>query len=261
MRSLIKGETTTSLALPLYHQVASILRQRINDGTYAEGERVLSEGDLATEFGVSRATVRQAMGELAQAGLIVRKQGSGTFVSKANDERIQQRFRGSLGALIDESGRAKMRDVELHHDCILNPHVASVLQLEDSKRGTIVRRTRVMDGLPFAYTVNYLRPEVGQLLTVSGLRKAALLVLLIRQGVRLSHATQSIRAELADLEACTRLGVEAGSAVLYVERTVYDTDAVPIQIVRSWYRGDRYEYTVSLEMDARSEETVYSNLA
>jgi len=63
----------SALALPLYHQVAGILRQRIEEGVYPAGMRLNSEDELAVEFDVSRATVRQAMSELATEGLVVRR--------------------------------------------------------------------------------------------------------------------------------------------------------------------------------------------
>ena len=71
---------------------------------------------------------------------------------------LRQRFRGSLGDLIRESSRAKTRNVELSHNAPIPSHVAEMLAL-DSPRGTIVRRTRIMDGRPFAYTTTYLPPD------------------------------------------------------------------------------------------------------
>ena len=69
-----------ALALPLYHQVAGILRQRIDDGVYPAGGRLLSEDELAAEFEVSRATIRQAIGQLVMERRVVRRQGRGTYV-------------------------------------------------------------------------------------------------------------------------------------------------------------------------------------
>ena len=68
----------SALALPLYHQVAGILRQRIEEGVYPAGARLNSEDELAVEFDVSRATVRQAMSELALEGRVIRRRGRGT---------------------------------------------------------------------------------------------------------------------------------------------------------------------------------------
>jgi GntR family transcriptional regulator len=106
----------SALALPLYHQVAGILRQRIDEGVYPAGVRLNSEDELAAEFDVSRATVRQAMSELALEGLVVRRRGRGTFVEEAGRPVLRQRFRGSLSDLIAESHRTTTRNVTVTHD-------------------------------------------------------------------------------------------------------------------------------------------------
>jgi GntR family transcriptional regulator len=239
----------TSAAMPLYHQVAGVLRQRIEDGTYPVGAQLQPEDELAAEFGVSRATLRQALAELVMEGMVVRRQGRGTFVEPRNEKVLQQRYRGSLGDLIRESHRARFRDLEILHDETLPGYVSEVLRLDEPK-GTIVRRTRTMDGEPFAYTATYLPPHLGRKLTKQSLRRKALMEVLIDDGTVLASATQSVRAQLADMDMCGKLDVEIGAAVLYVERLVNDDEGQPVQFVRSWYRGDRYEYTVTLDLDS-----------
>jgi GntR family transcriptional regulator len=247
-------------ALPLYHQVAGILRQRIEDGIYPVGGKLLSEDELAAEFEVSRATIRQAVGELVIEGLVVRRQGRGTYVEARDVNVLQQRFRGSLGDLINESQRAKTRNVDVAHDAPIPVHIAEALQL-DSPTGTIVKRTRIMDGQPFALTITYLPSDLGKMITPAGLRRRALMELLMDSGISLSSASQSIRAQLADLDVCTQIDVELGAAVLFVERIVHDTAGRPVEYVRSWYRGDRYEYAVTLDLAPGQDGNPYRKLA
>jgi GntR family transcriptional regulator len=247
-------------ALPLYHQVAGVLRQRIEDGIYPVGGKLLAEDELAAEFTVSRATIRQAVGELVMEGLVVRRQGRGTFVQAPDKNVLRQRFRGSLGDLISESHRAKTRNVELAHNAPIPMYIAGALQL-DSPLGTIVKRTRTMDGQPFALTTTYLPPDIGVKLTAALLHRKALMEVLIEGGVVLSNATQAIRAQLADVEVCTQIEVELGAAVLFVERIVHDSAGRPVEYVRSWYRGDRYEYAVTLDLTPGQLEDPYLKLA
>jgi GntR family transcriptional regulator len=251
----------SALALPLYHQVAGVLRQRIEEGIYPVGARLQSEDEFAAEFDVSRATVRQAVGELVMEGLVVRRQGRGTFVESPGKLVLQQRFRGSLSDLIAESHRATTRDIEVMHDTPFPGYIVTALHMPGPE-GTIVRRTRMMDAAPFSYTISYLPSEIGKkVVSVDGLRRTALMELLIEHGVALTSATQSIRAQLADPGLCARIDVELGSPVLYVERMVNDTSGQPVEFVRSWYRGDRYEYTVTLDIDPGSQAGPYGNLA
>jgi GntR family transcriptional regulator len=190
----------------------------------------------------------------------VRRQGRGTFVEARDTKVLQQRFRGSLGDLIHESHRAKTRNLELTHDTQIPVHIAEALQL-DSPRGTVVKRTRTMDEQPFALTITYLPPDLGKNLTQAGLRKKALMELLIDSGVILSSATQAIRAQLADLDVCSQIDVEVGAAVLMVERIVHDSTGRPVEYVRSWYRGDRYEYAVTLDLAPGPDGNPYLKLA
>jgi GntR family transcriptional regulator len=247
-------------ALPLYHQVAGVLRQRIEDGDYPVGGKLLSEDELATEFEVSRATIRQAVGELVMEGLVMRRQGRGTFVQERDTNVLQQRFRGSLGDLINESSRAKTRNMDVAHDAPIPVHIAETLQLERPS-GTIVKRTRTMDGQPFALTITYLPPDLGKAITPAGLRDKALMELLMDAGVVLSSATQAIRAQLADLDVCSQIDAEVGAAVLMVERIVHDSTGRPVEYVRSWYRGDRYEYAVTLDLTSGPDGNPYLKLA
>ncbi len=249
-----------ALAFPLYHQVAGILRQRIDDGIFPAGGRLLSEDELAVEFEVSRATIRQAIGQLVIERRVVRRQGRGTFVAERDSSVLQQRYRGSLGDLIRESHRAKTRNLDVAHGASVPYNIAEALQLADPV-GTIVRRTRVMDNEPFAYTVTYLPPDLGAQITVSGLRRKALMELLIDAGVVLSSATQAIRAQLADVEVSSRIDVGLGAPVLFVERIVHDTSGRPVEYVRSWYRGDRYEYAVTLDLGSDADGNPYVRLA
>ena len=249
------------LALPLYHQVARVLRQRIEDSVYPVGTRLQSEDEMAAEFEVSRATVRQAIIGLVMEGLVVRRQGRGTFVESRGKPVLKQRFRGSLSDLINESHRATTRDIEVAHDATLPDAIAKALHVPDGK-GTVVRRTRMMDGEPFSYTVTYLPSEIGKkAISIDGLRRTALMELLLKHGVELQSATQSIRSQLADPGLCARIDVELGSPVLYVERLVNDDAGRPVEFVRSWYRGDRYEYTVTLVIDPVSQAGPYVNMA
>lgn len=250
----------SALALPLYHQVAGILRQRIEEGVYPAGVRLNSEDELAVEFDVSRATVRQAMGELATEGLVVRRRGRGTFVEDTGRPVLKQRFRGSLSDLIAESGGTTTRDVTVTHDSAFPAYIGEALRLPDC-RGTVARRTRMMDGQPFALTITYLPPDLGKTLTPAGLRRKALMELLMDSGISLSSASQSIRAQLADLDVCSQIEVELGAAVLFVERIVHDTAGRPVEYVRSWYRGDRYEYAVTLDLAQPEDGNPYRKLA
>jgi len=151
-----------------------------------------------------------------------------------------------LRDLISETKRAGIREVEVLRDVQFPSRVAAALQLPEAI-GTMVRRTRTMDGRPFSFTVNHLPPRYGEMVSEEELRGVGLMTLLERKGVTFTGATQAIRAQLADVEVSRALGIEFGAPVLFVERLLLATRGEPCELVHSWYRGDMYEYRVQLE--------------
>src|ERR1044071_8225240 len=113
--------TAAPSPIPLYHQVFTVLRQRVLSGTYPTGTRLAPEDDLATEFDVSRATIRQAVGELVRAGIVSRQQGRGTFVLEGASEAVGRTFPGSLGDLVaaGESRATKLKTLVVEHGATL----------------------------------------------------------------------------------------------------------------------------------------------
>lgn len=246
--------------IPLYHQISQEIYRRIAEGDYAADGAMPTEEELSTEFEVSRATVRQAIGQLVEQGLVTRRRGSGTFLRKGAESVLGQRFRGSLLDLMSETRRAGVSDLEVESDVPIPKRIAGRLRL-DSLAASVVRRTRTMDGEPFSYTINYLPPDIGALLSPAELKAEPVMWLLEAKGVKLVGAMQSIRAQLADAEVSRRLAQPLGAAVLFVERLVMTEHDRPVELVQSWYRGDRYEYTVGLDLERRSVERQHAPLA
>lgn len=236
---------TSTSPVPLYHRVYSVLRQRVDTGEYAPGSQLPTEDDLVAEFDVSRATVRQAVGELVSAGLVSRRQGRGTFVLDEHHHRLGQRFTGNLGDLIREGRRTTFSNVTIDHEREVPARIARELRLS-SNRATLVRRTRLLDGVPFGYTEDYFTPTVGRLLDGADLSASIPRDLLAENGHDIASAMQTIRAQLADVNVSDALSIPFGSAALFVERLSFDAAGTPLVFVQSWYRGDMYEFQASL---------------
>jgi GntR family transcriptional regulator len=234
--------------IPLYHQVTTILRHRIAQGVYVPDVPLPPENELCEQFQVSKSTVRQAVGELVAAGLVTRGRGRGTFVLPDALKLSGQRFAGSLADLRSEVERSRVLDISIERGVALPPRIGEALGLPEAK-GTIVKRTRTMDGKPFAFTTNYLADGHGRLIKKEPLRRGSMIELLERGGVKVTGAVQSIRAEIAGSDVGAALGLAADAPVLFVERLMHGGDGEPVEIVQSWYRGDAYEYTVRLDLE------------
>lgn len=239
--------------VPLYHQLAQVLRARISDGTYPHGGSLPPEMELRREFGVARTTVRQALAQLEVDRLIERRRGSGTYVRPDAETAFGQRFRGSLSDLMAETKRAQVVQLDIDRDAELPERIRQALELPEP-RGTAIVRTRTIDGRLFAYTVNYLGAETGERLSDNELLTESLMWLLEQKVAPLATAVQSVRAQGADTEIASRLEIPIGAPVLHVERIVRARDGRPVEVVLAWYRGDVYEYTVNFDLDGGSRD-------
>ncbi|MGC0417306.1 GntR family transcriptional regulator [Embleya sp. AB8] len=234
-----------SSPIPLYHQIASILRERILDGDYPPEHQLAPEQDLAKQFGVSRATIRQAVLELADAGLLARRHGRGTFVLDVARKPQRYVFHGDMHDLLTaaSANTHTVRELTLAHRRELPPAVARALELPDG-RGTIVERVMDAADAPFAYHRNYLPDAYGRLLSRRRLKSVGVLHLLKESGVRLTRARQTILARTAEPDIGDRLSIGHGGAVLYTERIVRTESGTPVEIAHSWYPAASHGYTV-----------------
>lgn len=246
--------------IPLYHQLSAVLRGRIADGHYGVGSFLPPEEELCAEFDVSRATMRSAVRELVGEGLVSRRRGVGTLILKAAQPPRGQHFRGSLSDLMGEMRRASVGDIAIERGAALPGRIAERLALPAAV-GTVIRRTRTLGGRVFNRTVNYMADSYGELLTEKELRAESLMWLLSGKGVALVEAVQSVSAQAASVEIGRHLDLPFGAPVLFVERLVYGANRQPVELVQTWYRGDRYEYTVTFDLASDGRDDVHSQLA
>ncbi|HEY8425541.1 MAG TPA: GntR family transcriptional regulator [Limnochordales bacterium] len=234
---------------PLYVQLKRALLDLIERGEIRHGQRIPSERQLAQHLGISRMTVRQALVELVQESVLVRRQGRGTFVA---ERKIEQGL-VSLTSFSEDMRRRGMRpgarllDMEVQE---APPKVEKALGLDGDRRVLVIRRLRLADGIPMALETSHLPiarvPSVPRRRVVEG---SLYEYLQGELGIDLARAHQTLEPVLAGESEARLLGVEPGSPLLLMERTTYDATGEPVEFVRSLYRGDRYKFFVELRRD------------
>jgi GntR family transcriptional regulator len=228
-----------------YRQVADVLREQIQRGLYPAGFQIKTEHELSDEFGVSRTTVRQAVAELVDEKVLVRRQGRGTFVLEAPPPTTGLVFSGSLNDLTKASRRFRVITAEIVHGSA-PPRIADILQRDPSELSHIVR-VRHFDGAPLARTENFLPRAIGERLTPATLRSDSLLQILAeRFGIRFTRARQAITAAMAEPSVASALDIPVGAPILDVERLMFTDDGPPFEVVRSVYPGGRYVFEAEL---------------
>jgi GntR family transcriptional regulator len=237
-----------SQQVPLYYQLASVLRDQILTGRFAEGDRIPTEADLVETYGVSRITVRQSLASLEQEGLVRREVGRGTYVTGHRPFRGHQRVEGSLDDLISivQSTSVQLLDLRV---VPASREDADILGLGTGDPVTQCTRLRLHHGEPYGHLINVISQEYGKRLSKSDWRGSVLRVLEDKLKLHLRDAEQTVRAALADAGLARLLGTRVGAPLLAVDRVVRLDDGRPLLHTRVHYRSDVYSFTVHLNRD------------
>jgi len=234
--------------VPLYYQVQHTISQRIARGEYPPGTQLPSESELSRELGVSRVTVREALRVLAQENTLVKIQGRGTFVS--DDPSVLQpsrNFTGYLEDLYDQLERISVKQIDLTRIPITDDIRTTLALGEDEKEVVRIKRTRYVDDEPYAFTINVLPLEIGTHLNKDNLKRSPLVRILEEElKIQISDAYETITASAADTEIAQSLEVPFLSPVMHVRRVLFTVEEKPLQLVDSYYRADKFHYSVHL---------------
>lgn len=234
------------LPVPLYHQLKNVLMEKLKSGEWKPNDQLPTEDELGTQFGVSKATVRQALRDLAQAGLVRREQGRGTFVA---EQKVQ------FGPRHLTSFTEEMRDVGLHSESrVLEQTIdaacgelADQLQIREGSQVFRLVRLRLAGGEPMGIQTVYIPCELAPGLFDHDLERSSLYeTLSLQYGVAPDHAMQKHFAVSLSLAEARLLGVAEGTAALGGERLTFTKSGRPLEITRSLMRGDRYQIQLKL---------------
>ena len=228
-------------AQPLYQQLQRSLRGAIENGIIGPDDALPPERDLAEMLGVSRITVRKAIDELVEDGLLIRKQGSGTFVSN----RVEKNFAKLTSFSEDMRARGREpRSVWLNRaEGTVTPEESLTLR---SSPGTPVfrfHRIRYADDAPMA--IEYAT-VIASCLTSLETVESSLYEALERTGNRPVRALQRLRAVLLTAEQAKLLKAQEGEAGLLVARVGYLKDGRAVEYSQSYYRGEIYDFVAEL---------------
>jgi len=233
------------LPLPKYHQVYLVLREQLAEGRFERG--MPGEIHLMKEFGVARVTVRRALERLVVDGLIERSPGRGTVpvARRGPAGGAGPRFTGLLENIVDMGLRTSVKVLR----CEVLPASDTVARQLDLAPGTPVQtavRVRSARQGPLSHITTHVPQSIAKGFGRRELARKPILMLLEASGVVIGRARQSISARLADAAVARLLDVDVGSALLAVQRLVFDTNERPVQWLQGLYRPDRYQYQMQL---------------
>lgn len=234
-------------AIPKYHQLARILRKKIEEGEWEPNSPIPSERLLEDQYKISRPTVRQAIELLIRQGFLYREHGRGTFV-------MPQKLQKGLLELTSFSEDLIKRGIKpgqiILKMCREVPpqKIQQKLELAPGSELLTIERIRLGDGLPIGLQTSYLVLKPDQTIEMDELEKAGSLYRILQDKFQIIPwaADETLEVTLASKEEAELLQVSEGSPLLLNERILYSQDRQAVEFVKILYRGDRYRYTMRL---------------
>ncbi|MFC7219361.1 GntR family transcriptional regulator [Streptomyces polyrhachis] len=237
--------------LPLWYQISQSLRACILGRSPEAPLRLPTERRLAEHYDVSVLTVRQALKELEEEGLISRHRRRGTFIEAAAVRSRRSgpvRVLGSVDAIVAQQSVDAAR-LLAHGTGPVPPELAC--HFPGLTEVGVYRRLRSDEatGEPVNWAENFVRPEPAARIDPADLERWPMTrVLRDAVGVRIARITDTVEARLADAETAGLLAVPVGSPVLLCTGVSYDEAGTVVDVARIRYRGDRFSFSVTVEM-------------
>lgn len=231
---------------PLYVRLRRVLDELIDSRAIGQGQALPTERDIAEMSGLSRVTVRRAVDDLVKEGRLLRRHGSGTFIAPPAP-KVQQSL-SKLTSFTEDMARRGLssRAVWLNRGVFApSPDEIMALGLSVDDRVTRLSRLRIADETPLAIERAAIASEFLPDPSVVG---ASLYEALERYGARPWRATQRISARRIAAPEAELLGVAVGDAVLQIERISYLASGRAIELTRSIYRGDSYDFVAEMRL-------------
>jgi GntR family transcriptional regulator len=214
------------------------------NGTLEPGAKLPNENELADRFSVSRATVREAVLLLEQAGYLSRRHGSGTYVTNAPRSRHALDTTVSYTAMIRDAGHEPSETVLEKLLRIADEPERGLLGLVPGEHVVEIERVRLADGRPVIYSVDRI-PEalLGEL--AGEALDSSLYLILGSVGHAVVRATAELLPTLADAKLAGLLEVKRGSPLLHIDQVDYDTRGRAVMLSQEWHVPDAFEVIVN----------------
>lgn len=231
---------------PLYLQLKESIKNKVVNKELKPGDKLPGERQLIELYSVSRITVRQAIAELVNDGILYSHHGKGTFVASTKIERPLAKLLGYGEELSNDGLETKIAVLRSGFEMPTN-EVKEKLRLKDGEKVYAV--TRVFSTLdePLLLDRAYIPPELGNLLATADLSKDLIYHIFELYGIKITRGEQEIRATVCSPKDAKLLNVGSGLEMLSIARLTFAKDDIPVSYSRALYRGDRYVYKVELK--------------
>jgi len=230
--------------IPLYIQLKNEILKDIREN-YKPDDIIPAEGELEKFYKVSRITVRRAIEELGKEGILVKKQGKGTFVK----EKKILYDANSIGSLTQRLAKQNhmLNTKSIEYEIIENKH--PVKELLRCNTLLCIKRFRLLDDVPFALMKNYLDINKVPKLKETFLIESLYTFLKEQYSIEFYNAEETVEAKAATNDEAIKLGVKEGYPLLSLHRLSFDKDNNPIEYSDILIKSDMYKHKIILSND------------
>ena len=233
----------------MYYQLKTILLEAIRDERFKPGDVIPTEAEFSELFGISRTTIRQAIGELVMEGYLYRIKSKGTFVAQP---KIRQAFVSRIQAsheLVREQNMVPKTKVLMLRKEKASREAAEALQMQESAQVAKMVRLRYVDEEPILISESYLPLPLCKAVLEMNMEHCGLYEFLNKaaetQAVR---SVRSLTAIAAGKYEAEMMQIEKGAPIQMTKSVSYNARGIPVEFTVSKFRGDRNEFIVELNI-------------
>ena len=236
--------------LPLYHQLADVLLERIRRGEYALGSQIPSEPELARTFGIGRPTVRQATDQLIRKRCLERRRGAGTFVTEPPEQVDLFTLAGTMASFKKQGIQVKTTLVQRPRRMQIEAPPESAVSQNPflGREAYVLSRISRVRNTPVLLEEIYLEPEL-----FPGLERIALAGRSLSEladehfHLRATAADQNFRIHRPTAKRAELLGVAGDDSILLVQRRLHFGEARDVIYAELYCRTDQLVFSQTLE--------------
>lgn len=231
----------------MYQRIYEYYKTQILEQTLKSGQKMPTEQEIGTAFNASRITVRHALQHLVNDGLIYKIQGKGTYVSGKKDSMQLNYLLGFTAEMktIGKEPSTIVLGVKLTDP---NEKVSKKLNLHDGQKIYVIERIRMADNVKVALEKVSIPFSLVPNIDKENLEKSLYNVLSKKYQIEPKFARETLEATFADQRVAELLEIKQKSPVLAIERLTYDKNENIFEYTESVYRGDKYKFTVNIEV-------------
>lgn len=241
------GKIEKGTPIPLYYQLKSIILKNISNGNLKPGDMLPTEMEFLEIYGISRATIRQAIKELVNDGYVYRVKSKGTFVAKP---KVWQEYISSVHAshqMISQQNMVPTTRILVLEEEKASVEVSEQLQIAYEDPIIHMKRLRFADDEPLLYTENYLTMACRDILK-ENMEQCGLYEFLDRKAeTKVVRSVRTLTAVPASKEEAELLKIGRGDPVQLSRSVSYNKDNLPVEFAIVHFRGDRNMFVVELK--------------